>query len=73
MTSVLYDLRYGVRAFVQRPGFTAVAVLTVALGIGATTTIFSVVDAVVLKPLPFADAGRLSCCGNRTRNTTWLT
>jgi hypothetical protein len=59
MTSLLHDIRYGVRAFVQRPGFTAVAVLTVALGIGATTTIFSVVDAVVLKPLPFADAGRL--------------
>ena len=59
MGMFLQDVRYGVRAFVQRPGFTAVAVLTLALGIGATTTIFSVVDAVVLKPLPFADADRL--------------
>jgi putative ABC transport system permease protein len=59
MGAFVQDIRYGVRAFVQRPGFTAVAVLTLAIGIGATTTIFSVVDAVLLKPLPYPDADRL--------------
>ncbi len=53
------DVRYGVRTLLRTPGFTLVAVLTLALGIGATTTIFSVLDAVMIRPLPFRDAGRL--------------
>ncbi len=53
------DVRYGVRTLLRTPGFTVVAVLTLALGIGATTTIFSVLDAVMIRPLPFRDAGRL--------------
>src|SRR5579862_2775806 len=53
------DLRYAVRGLARRPGFTAVAVLTLAIGIGATTAIFSAVHTLILQPLPFREPDRL--------------
>src|SRR5687767_15624172 len=59
LEDALFDLRYAARGLRRAPAYTAAAVLTLALGIGATTVIFSVVDNVVLRPLAYGDADRL--------------
>ena len=53
------DVRYGLRLFLRQPGFTAAAVLTFAIGIGANTAVFTIVDTVLLKPLPYPDSGQV--------------
>jgi predicted permease len=59
MPILLQDARYALRLLIKRPAFAAVAILTLALGVGATTAIFTVVNAILLKPLPFAEPDRL--------------
>jgi putative ABC transport system permease protein len=67
MRSLFEDLRFGIRSLLKRPGFTLVAVITLALGIGATTAIFSVVHGLLLRPLPYRDDQRLVTLGQSNR------
>jgi putative ABC transport system permease protein len=70
---MLREFRFAFRSLVKQPGFTTIAVLTIALGVGANSAIFTVVDAVMLRPLPFHDADRVVILNERTPTFPLLT
>src|SRR5437773_8229393 len=63
MDTLLQDVRYAARTLVKNPGFAALTILCLAMGIGVNSTIFSVVDTIAIRPLPFADPERLVTAG----------
>ena len=72
MATLFTDLRYGLRMLTKNPGFAAVAVLTLALGIGANTAIFSVVDAVLFNRMPYPNANRLIMVWEQSPTRGWF-
>jgi putative ABC transport system permease protein len=71
MGNLLQDLRYGLRMLLKSPGYTAIAMITLALGIGANTAIFSVADAFLLRPVSFPDVDRLVMVLGRAPGVSW--
>jgi putative ABC transport system permease protein len=71
MTALWQDIRFGFRSLVKNPGFTAVVFVILAVGIGANTAVFSVVNAVMLRPLPYPHADRLVCLYQHTKWGDW--
>ena len=71
LDGLVEDLRYATRRLARSPGFTMTAVLTLAFGIAATTAIFSIVEGVLLRPLPFADPDRVVVLGDTTEGSLW--
>lgn len=71
MRNFLFDLRLVLRQLLKSPGFAATAILMMAFGIGATTAIFSIIDGVLLRPLPFPDPSRLVTLGDQLGGTDW--
>src|SRR5262249_45913787 len=71
MQTFWQDVSYGARMLVKRPGFTLIAVITLALGIGANAAIFSVVDAVLLRPLPYKEPERIALVQQHMPKLGW--
>src|ERR1051325_11840349 len=69
MTTLLYDLRYGIRMLLKNPGFTLAALITLARGIASSTAIFSVIDGVLLHPLPYPDSEKILVLDPTQRST----
>lgn len=69
MSTLVYDIRYGIRMLFKNPGFTFAALITLALGIASSTAIFSVVDAVLVRPLPYPDSNKIMVLAQMTRST----
>src|SRR5580704_10670393 len=68
METLIQDIRYGARMLMKNPGFLLIAVITLGLGIGANTAIFSMVDSLLLRPLPVQEPGRIAVLAAQQKN-----